>query len=317
MGAPSLPFYKNLAEFENLRNKITNRDTQTKMTSLPVKTLYQRIGEQVEAQPSAVVHIENSIYLRSKAITSDRESLHDFLSYAISSQPNYTQYASTKYDLQIKQNNNGVQYAIATFVIPQIARDLIEEHPPYFREELIHITSAYLQPRRNGGQQRTTRYRNQQKRTNRWDSTSSSGSSFKPSQPSFTYSPPSTSPATSPVFHPQAAPQLPPQAPPPRQAPALLQPSFQKDVAHLAEKLKHINFEPKPKSDNLLLIDSLLDSGNCSPAEDQKPILYPFGLCFPDYRSYKTISRCSSFSKSKDEVIFDSFQQCNDYPKFY
>lgn len=126
------------------------------MSSLPVKTLYQRIGEQVEAQPNAVVHIENSIYLRSKAITSDKDSLNKFLIYAIQSQSQH--YASMKYDLQIKQNNNGVQYAIATFVIPQIARDLIEEHPPYFNDELIHITSAYLQPRRNGGNNNKQRY---------------------------------------------------------------------------------------------------------------------------------------------------------------
>lgn len=113
-----------------------------------------------------------------------------------------------------------------------------------------------------------------------------------------------------------------PQPPPPPQlpqpvAPFFAKPVFQKDVAHLAEKLKHIAIEaPKPKADNLLLLDSLLDSGNCSPAEE-RPLLYPFGLCLPDYRSYKTISRCASFSKSKDELLFDTFQQCNDCPKFY
>ena len=53
------------------------------MSSLPVKNLYQCIGEQVEALPNAVVHIENSVYLRSKAITADSESLRSFIDYAI------------------------------------------------------------------------------------------------------------------------------------------------------------------------------------------------------------------------------------------
>ena len=53
------------------------------MSSLPVKNLYQCIGEQVEALPNAVVHIENSVYLRSKAITADSESLRNFIDYAI------------------------------------------------------------------------------------------------------------------------------------------------------------------------------------------------------------------------------------------
>ena len=292
------------------------------MSSLPVKTLYQRIGEQVEAQPNAVVHIENSIYLRSKAISSDKDALHEYINYAISN----GQYASVKYDLQIKQNNNGVQYAIATFVIPQIARDLIEEHPPYFHDELIHITSAYLQPRRNGGGNQGRRFshaRNQQqqqqpKRTNRWDSSSSSGSSYHHSMPPVVqskpayYSPPSSE-SSSPIYRPVP----PPPAPPVQPVYQPVKPVFHKDVQHLAEKLKHISIEPpKPKADNLLMLDSLLDSGNCSPNEDQR-ILYPFGLCLPDYRSYKTISRCASFSKSKDELLFDTFQQCNDYPKFY
>ena len=55
-----------------------------KMTSLPVRKLYQRIGEQIDAQVDAVVHIENSIYLRSKAIDNDSESLKAFLEYSIS-----------------------------------------------------------------------------------------------------------------------------------------------------------------------------------------------------------------------------------------
>ena len=54
------------------------------MTSLPVRKLYQRIGEQIDAQVDAVVHIENSIYLRSKAIDNDSESLKAFLEYSIS-----------------------------------------------------------------------------------------------------------------------------------------------------------------------------------------------------------------------------------------
>ena len=53
------------------------------MSSLPVKNLYQCIGEQVEALPNAVVHIENSVYLRSKAITADSERLRSFIDYAI------------------------------------------------------------------------------------------------------------------------------------------------------------------------------------------------------------------------------------------
>ena len=62
-------------------NKQTNK--REKMSSLPVKNLYQCIGEQVEALPNAVVHIENSVYLRSKAITADSESLRNFIDYAI------------------------------------------------------------------------------------------------------------------------------------------------------------------------------------------------------------------------------------------
>ena len=40
---------------------------------------------------------------------------------------------------------------------------------------------------------------------------------------------------------------------------------------------------------------------------DTKPEeLYPFGLCLPDYtRSFKTISRCSSFSESKEDNFLD------------
>ena len=61
----------------------TNKQEREKMSSLPVKNLYQCIGEQVEALPNAVVHIENSVYLRSKAITADSESLRNFIDYAI------------------------------------------------------------------------------------------------------------------------------------------------------------------------------------------------------------------------------------------
>ena len=41
------------------------------MSSLPVKNFYQHIGEQVEALPNAVVHIENSVYVRSKGLFVD------------------------------------------------------------------------------------------------------------------------------------------------------------------------------------------------------------------------------------------------------
>jgi len=54
------------------------------MTSLPVRKLYQHIGEQIDAQIDAVVHIENSVYLRSKAIDEDKASLKAFLEYSIS-----------------------------------------------------------------------------------------------------------------------------------------------------------------------------------------------------------------------------------------
>ena len=53
------------------------------MSSLPVKNLYQLIGEHIETLPNSVVHIENSVYLRSKAITADPESLRNFIDYAI------------------------------------------------------------------------------------------------------------------------------------------------------------------------------------------------------------------------------------------
>ena len=53
------------------------------MSSLPVKHLYQCIREQVEALPNAVVHIDNSVYLRSKAITAETEKLRNFIDYAI------------------------------------------------------------------------------------------------------------------------------------------------------------------------------------------------------------------------------------------
>ena len=59
------------------------------MTSLPVRKLYQHIGEQIDAQIDAVVHIENSIYLRSKAIDEDKDSLKAFLEYSISLLGNY------------------------------------------------------------------------------------------------------------------------------------------------------------------------------------------------------------------------------------
>lgn len=54
------------------------------MSSLPVRKLYQKMGEQIDAQIDAVVHIENSVYLRSKSITNDQLSLKHFLDYAIS-----------------------------------------------------------------------------------------------------------------------------------------------------------------------------------------------------------------------------------------
>ena len=87
--------------------------------------------------------------------------------------------------------------------------------------------------------------------------------------------------------------------------------------------------------DDILAMDSLFDSGNSSPDDSymlsahnsfqmtfngsnqgqlhRREIstsgltgngLYPFGLCLPDYsRGFKTISRCSSFSESKDELL--------------
>ena len=77
------------------------------MTSLPVKICYQKIGQLVEAEVDAVVHIENSVYIRSKAISKDLESLSAFLDYSISLLgPNF----GTAYDLQIKQNNLGISY---------------------------------------------------------------------------------------------------------------------------------------------------------------------------------------------------------------
>ena len=86
----------------------------------------------------------------------------------------------------------------------------------------------------------------------------------------------------------------------------------------------------KPIKDDILAMDSLFDSGNSSPDDsymlsahnsfqmtfngsNQGQLhrrettgngLYPFGLCLPDYsRGFKTISRCSSFSESKDELL--------------
>ena len=77
------------------------------MTSLPVKKCYQKIGQIIEAEVDAVVHIENSVYIRSLAITSDSESLSAFLDYAIS---RLGQGFGAEYDLQIKQNNLGISY---------------------------------------------------------------------------------------------------------------------------------------------------------------------------------------------------------------
>ena len=72
------------------------------MTSLPVRKLYQRIGEQIDAQIDAVVHIENSIYLRSKAIDEDHESLRAFLEYSISLLGKFFQTFSRDFEKIIK-----------------------------------------------------------------------------------------------------------------------------------------------------------------------------------------------------------------------
>ena len=72
---------KNILPESLLKKKTQHRD---KMSSLPVRKLYQKMGEQIDAQIDAVVHIENSVYLRSKSITNDQLSLKHFLDYAIS-----------------------------------------------------------------------------------------------------------------------------------------------------------------------------------------------------------------------------------------
>ena len=93
-----------------------------------------------------------------------------------------------------------------------------------------------------------------------------------------------------------------------------------------------IHSSHKAIKDDILAMDSLFDSGNSSPddsymlsahnsfqmtfngphagqlhanrRETTGNGLYPFGLCLPDYsRGFKTISRCSSFSESKDELL--------------
>ena len=101
-----------------------------------------------------------------------------------------------------------------------------------------------------------------------------------------------------------------------------------------ANQMPAIHSCHKPIKDDILAMDSLFDSGNSSPDDSymlsahnsfQMTIngsnaghihanrrettgtgngLYPFGLCLPDYsRGFKTISRCSSFSESKDELL--------------
>ena len=310
------------------------------MSSLPVKNFYQHIGEQVEALPNAVVHIENSVYLRSKGITSDTDSLRKFIDYAIKTSEHYDTYNCADYDLQVKQNNNNVYYGIATFVEARIARDLIEEHPSFFLEQLIYVTSAYLQPRRNTGRGRA---KNSPKNaTNNRTNVGTTGKWAEKHQfPTKKVSNRPITTASNPV-------KVNPISPPVSPIQDIQKPVFQADVVDLAARLKKVGvggFLPMPdfttKEDSkkdILSFDSLFDSGNSSPDDFPPPqrnpifqkqisngsfqkreVLYPFGLCLPDYsRGFKTISRCSSFDEqSKHDDILDHIQRNKFCPKFY
>ena len=72
------------------------------MTSLPVRTVYQTIGEQIHALPFAVVHIVNSVYLRSKSITNDMEALKHYVDYGIAKAAAVRTYKNAEYSLQIR-----------------------------------------------------------------------------------------------------------------------------------------------------------------------------------------------------------------------
>ena len=72
------------------------------MTSLPVRTVYQTIGKQVQALPNAIVHIVNSVYLRSKSMTNDIDSLKHYVDYGIAKAAADRNYTSVDYSLQIQ-----------------------------------------------------------------------------------------------------------------------------------------------------------------------------------------------------------------------
>ena len=175
----------------------------------------------------------------------------------------------------MKQNNNGVYYGIATFVEPKIAHDLIEEHPAYFLDEFIYITSAYLQPRRNNGKKGKSPpksrdgFKPKQERSSHNDRSSAwtGGDRFyrhpkAQTQPQ-SQSQPQTQPQTNfrpnPIHIPKKMSPISPPISPTGNGPisnqisrpksisptgVLIQqipkPVFEADVAHLAAKLKHV-----------------------------------------------------------------------------
>ena len=259
---------------------------------------------------------------------------------------------------------------------------MIEEHPAYFLDEFIYITSAYLQPRRNNGKKgKTPPKRDGFKKSERFDRDQRSHTAAWTGGDRFYRHPKSTaqgfvpanthqrqsiqqavnntkkmSPISPPISptgqiinnsHTNRPKSISPNMPaaPVLQTPKITtipKPVFEADVAHLAAKLKQVGMpqshpffgqspptiqsnhsSQKPK-DDILTMDSLFDSGNSSPDDSymmahpqpsfqmlnqaaqvhRRDGLYPFGLCLPDYsRGFKTISRCSSFSESKDDLL--------------
>ncbi|CAG5085595.1 Oidioi.mRNA.OKI2018_I69.PAR.g10937.t1.cds [Oikopleura dioica] len=271
------------------------------------------MGEQIDAQIDAVVHIENSVYLRSKSITNDQLSLKHFLDYAISLLC-FPKFVDQDYELQIKQNNTGIFYGIVTFADSQVAQMLIEDHPICFKEDHIFITSAYLQPRRNiSSWKQNNAKRTSPPRVSSYNSSHNRQSRLMPSSYPAPISPPTPTRAQPKPISPPSSAASSWQMPKPRFADNL------SDLSRRLDQIKLDQFAPKIEVHRK---PDLFDSGNSSPddfsfnsfarskphrrddqifsfrSQMEPELSYPFGsarLHFPN-PNLLSFSRSSSFN---------------------